>query len=167
MARLRQLEQALGTIFKAPAARKPDTQRRQRERAKALAAEHGIEIEKFSEGGMNVWPPRALDDSRDPFAGDHFADDWADALSMVEQYVALLQQRPTTDQGPSGGGEVAAALIRKRLAPDVRRAWCIPAKTSITPSLTPRRAASIASCSTTPRSHNDGIEFSRARAMLN
>ena len=74
MARLMRLEKDLGKLFNAPAPKKRDTQRRQREEAKKLAAAHGIEIEKFSEGGMNVWPPRALDEALDPYAGDHYAD---------------------------------------------------------------------------------------------
>ncbi len=78
-------------MFKVSAPKKPDTQRRQRERAKALAGEHGIEIEKFTEGGgMNVWPPKSLGDSGDPFDGDHYASDWVEALSMIEQYAMLL-----------------------------------------------------------------------------
>ena len=89
MARLRQLEKSLSKLFKVPAPKKSDTQRRPRERAKALATEHGIEIEKFSEGGMNVWPPKMLQESRDPFGDDHFAGDWNEALSMIEQYVAF------------------------------------------------------------------------------
>ncbi|MBP8275557.1 MAG: hypothetical protein KAX55_01515 [Propionivibrio sp.] len=89
MARLTQLEKALGRVFKAPAPKKPDTQRRGREEAKKLAAEHGIEIEKLREGGMNVWPPKNLPDDLDPFDGDHFAADWTDALSMIKQYVAV------------------------------------------------------------------------------
>ena len=59
---------------KRPNPQKSDTQRRQREEAKQLAAEHGIEIEKLREGGMNVWPPKGLADCLDPFDGDHFAD---------------------------------------------------------------------------------------------
>ena len=39
---------------------------------------------------MNVWPPKGFDDARDPFDGDHFAVDWAAALSMVEEYAGLL-----------------------------------------------------------------------------
>ena len=39
---------------------------------------------------MNVWPPKGLADCLDPFDGDHFAEDWTDALSMVKQYVAAL-----------------------------------------------------------------------------
>mgnify|MGYP000007546961 FL=1 len=90
MARLKQLEQTLGRVFKSHSPKKSDTQRRQREEAKQLASEHGIELEKLREGGMNVWPPKALPDCLDPFDGDHFAEDWTDALSMVKQYVAAL-----------------------------------------------------------------------------
>lgn len=92
MARLKQLEQALGSVFKSPSPRKPDPQRRQREEAKQLASKHGIEIEKLREGGMNVWPPKALPDCLDPFDGDHFAEDWTDVLSMVKDYVAASSQ---------------------------------------------------------------------------
>lgn len=93
MARLMRLEKDLGKLFNAPAPKKRDTQRRQREEAKKLAAAHGIEIEKFSEGGMNVWPPRALDEALDPYAGDHYADDWAQALAMVKQYAECSAAR--------------------------------------------------------------------------
>ena len=92
MARLKQLEQALARVFKSPSPKKSDPQRRQREEAKQLASEHGIEIEKLREGGMNVWPPKALSDCLDPFEGDHFAEDWTDVLSMVKQYVAASPQ---------------------------------------------------------------------------
>lgn len=90
MARSRALEKTLGRIFNSPVGRKPDTQRKQREQAKALAAKHGIEIERIPEGGMNVWPPAAIPDASDPYASDHYASDWADALGMVEGYAKLL-----------------------------------------------------------------------------
>lgn len=90
MARLKVLEKTLDRIFKGPAKRKPDTQRKPREQAKALAAKHGIEIERMRDGGMNVWPPAALPDASDPYAGDHYANDWADVLGMVEGYAKLL-----------------------------------------------------------------------------
>lgn len=89
MARLRHLEKAMGRLFKAPAKKQPDTQRRSREEAKRLATIHEIEIEKLRDGGMNVWAPKGLA-ADDPFDGDHFADDWNAALEMINAYVALL-----------------------------------------------------------------------------
>ena len=94
MSRRNPLAVALGRVFHAPAIKRPDTQRRQREEAKKLAAAHGIEIEKFPEGGMNVWPPKGLDDALDPFEGDHYADNWTAALAMVKQYAEQNAARP-------------------------------------------------------------------------
>ena len=36
-------------------------------------------------------PPVATED--DPFEGDHFADDWPEALNMPEAYAAALDAR--------------------------------------------------------------------------
>lgn len=80
------LGKVLTAAFRAPAARKPDTQRKAREEAKALAVEHGIEIERLRDGGFNVWPPKGFKGD-DPHGGDHFANDWVEVLPMVRAYV--------------------------------------------------------------------------------
>jgi len=91
MARLQQLEMSLGKLFNAPAKKKADLYRRQREEAKRLAALHNIEIEKLVEGGMNVWAPAAIADTeQDPFNGDHFASNWDEAVEMVKKYAELV-----------------------------------------------------------------------------
>lgn len=91
MARLQQLERSLGKLFNAPAKKKADLYRRQREEAKRLAALHKIEIEKMAGSGMNVWAPAAIADTeQDPFNGDHFAGDWGEALEMVKKYAELV-----------------------------------------------------------------------------
>jgi hypothetical protein len=92
MARLRKLEKAFGKLFQASPKKPSDPHRKSRTKAKLLAAEHGIEVEKLAEGGMNVWAPDWVPEAQDPFAGDHFANDWAEALSMIEQYIALRAQ---------------------------------------------------------------------------
>lgn len=76
----------LGKLFHAPAPRKKDTQRSARERANALATEHGIEIERLRGGGFNVWPPKDFA-GEDPHEGDHYASDWHEALAHVSAYV--------------------------------------------------------------------------------
>lgn len=81
----RPLQKQLSKLFKAAAPRKPDTYRKEREEAKSLAALHSIEIEKFKEGGFNVWPPKNWQ-GEDPFEGDHYANDWADVAEMVRVY---------------------------------------------------------------------------------
>lgn len=90
MARLRTLERALGKLFKGPAPKQQDKQRKPREEAKRLAAEHGIEIEKLPGGGMNVWAPARIA-ADDPFEGDHYANDWQEALVTVQTYADKLQ----------------------------------------------------------------------------
>ena len=86
---MKTLQKALTSAFRPSAPRKPEPHARKRLRAKKLASEHGIELEKFAEGGLNVWPPRTLA-SPDPFEEDHYAIDWEAALNMVEEYVRLL-----------------------------------------------------------------------------
>ncbi len=88
--RLLGLEKSLGQIFRAKKKKAPDPHRRHREQAKKLAAQHTIEIERLEGGGMNVWPPSSIADDSDPFQGDHFANDWQDALAMVEEYARLV-----------------------------------------------------------------------------
>lgn len=80
----------LAAAFKAPPERKSDPFRQSRERAKVLAALHGIELEKAKGGGgMNVWPPKTLADENDPFDADHYAEDWDDALDRVQRYASI------------------------------------------------------------------------------
>jgi hypothetical protein len=75
-----------------------DTEATVRRKARALAAKHGIEIEaeRLWDGGeyytrIIVWGQSDIcdDEARDPFLGDHYADDWADALERVQEYVKL------------------------------------------------------------------------------
>lgn len=71
--------------------------RKARDEAKRLAALHGIEIETLTGGGWNVWPPEWLpDDERDPFEGDHYANDWPGILEMVAAYSKLTEAREVT-----------------------------------------------------------------------
>jgi hypothetical protein len=80
------LGKMLGKLFTAPATRKPDIQRKAREAAKKLAAQHDIEIERLKGGGFNVWPPKKFA-GEDPHEGDHFASDWEEVLEHVRPYV--------------------------------------------------------------------------------
>jgi hypothetical protein len=75
-----------------------DTEATVRRKARTLAAKHGIEIEaeRMWDGGeyytsIIVWgqPDVCDDEARDPFYGDHYADDWADALERVQEYAKL------------------------------------------------------------------------------
>lgn len=75
-------------------------------KARRLAQKHDIEIETevFERGTPDaytrimVWGPNnwAMDnhEDHDPYAGDHYADDWEDALERVQQYVLLQGERP-------------------------------------------------------------------------
>lgn len=85
------LERKLGRLFGQTAPRRPDSHRKDREQANALAKAHGITLEKFqvSDGsGINVWPAPAMTRA-DPWEGDHYAQDWKDALHMVRTYAGL------------------------------------------------------------------------------
>lgn len=75
-----------------------DTEATIRRKARTLAAKHGIEIETYRSydfgdyhNSIIVWgqPGVCDDEERDPFCGDHYADDWADALERVQEYVKL------------------------------------------------------------------------------
>jgi hypothetical protein len=75
-----------------------DTEATVRRKARALAAKHGIEIEtyrNYDDGEyytqIIVWGLSGIcdDEERDPFCGDHYADDWADALERVQEYAKL------------------------------------------------------------------------------
>ena len=89
---MKSIQATLHTMFRPPRKRlRADPHRKAREHAKALAHKHGIEIESFPDGGMMVWPPAGLED--DPFEGDHFANDWHEALNMLKAYAAALDAR--------------------------------------------------------------------------
>lgn len=88
------LSRLLGAYLQPAKSPKPKRDRSHdaaRRKAKALAAEHGIEIEVERYDGhttLMVWGPRTRSaDFVDPFAGDHSADNWTQALAMVEAYV--------------------------------------------------------------------------------
>jgi len=75
-----------------------DTEATIRRKAQRLANEYGIDIETYRSydfGEYNssiiVWGQRDIcdDEARDPFFGDHYADDWTDALERVQEYVKL------------------------------------------------------------------------------
>jgi hypothetical protein len=70
--------------------RKSDPHRKARTEAKALAAQHGVEIEKLRDGGFNVWPPKGYEGD-DPHEGDHYAIDWDEVLPKVRAYVPAAQ----------------------------------------------------------------------------
>lgn len=92
MVRLRNLEKALGKIFKAPAKKKPDSFSHSRRAAKELAEKHRIEIEKLDGGGFNVWAPSPIADTpMDIYDGDHYAADWREVHAMVSEYVRILE----------------------------------------------------------------------------
>jgi hypothetical protein len=80
---MRTLQRALRAAFQPP--RATDPQRRAREEAKRLAGLHGICLEKLG-GGINVWPPRGYV-AADPYEGDHYAQDWCEALDHIRAYV--------------------------------------------------------------------------------
>lgn len=90
---MKNLSSSLSRLFKPATARPPDTHRKAREEAKKLAKAHNVEVEQIKGGGMNVWPPRGFL-LQDPWDGDHYAQDWTEALYMVRTYAGL-------EQGPS------------------------------------------------------------------
>ena len=84
---MRALENQPGALFRPRVARDP--QRHARGLAKALASAIDVRIERLKDGGFNVWPPATLDESDDPYAGDHFVHDWSAVLEHVQSYAAL------------------------------------------------------------------------------
>jgi len=71
-----------------------DTEATVRRKARELAAKHVIEIETYLDcDGLRiiVWGQDDVCDVEglDPFWGDHYADDWADALERVQEYAKL------------------------------------------------------------------------------
>ena len=110
------LAKGLSALF---AARKPKkaresaATRKAREYAKPTAAEYEVEIERI-DGGFNVWPPASIADTpRDPFEGDHFADDWQGVARMVRAYAAIVD-----GENPYRDGTRSAALWNATHAPE-------------------------------------------------
>jgi len=67
-----------------------------RARCTRLADRYGIEIERRDDGGLNVWPPRALAFRNwfvDPYDASHYAIDWGDALERAQAYVRLMGEK--------------------------------------------------------------------------
>lgn len=95
---MKTLSTSLSKLFRPTPTRRPDTQRKAREEAKRLAKAHGVGIEALKDGGMNVWPPKSFS-GEDPWAGDHFAQDWREALLMVRAYAV-----GESDSGKSATG---------------------------------------------------------------
>lgn len=81
---MKQLQTRLAELFEPTRRRRPDPQRKAREEAKRLAKLAGVEIERLGPG-MNVWPPRGFE-LPDPWDGDHYAQDWHEALDRVRAY---------------------------------------------------------------------------------
>lgn len=88
LAKLRKYrEKALAAPAKAPTERKA---RVVPPSAKAVAAAHGIELERLTGGGYNVWPPKGIiDTDKDPHEHDHYAHNWAEVRGRVREYANL------------------------------------------------------------------------------
>lgn len=72
-----------------------------RRKVHRIANLFGIEVETERCGGYTsiiVWGPHwasnACEIEADPFEGDHYADNWADALKRVQTYADLKNRRP-------------------------------------------------------------------------
>lgn len=68
-----------------------------RRAAQALIKQHDIDVEVerwWVDGGVYtriiVWGPKGVDLANDPYEGDHYAQNWADALERVQTYVKVL-----------------------------------------------------------------------------
>lgn len=83
------LSRALRATFRPAPARAPDPQRKARELAKPLAAQHKIEIERDGHC-LIVYPPAGYK-GVDPWDGNHYAEDWAEALVMIRHYAGIEQ----------------------------------------------------------------------------
>lgn len=81
----RELNKLLGVRRAPPADRRSVTSSKLREAAAAAKCE----IEAVNGGGFNVWPPKDLDESRDPYEGDHYANNAREAHAMIAAYAAL------------------------------------------------------------------------------
>ncbi len=75
-----------------------------REQARRLGARIGVCFERLRGGAMIVWPPQHC--PHDPYAGDHYARDWIEALARVVAYAAVH--------------DAAAEPCLRRLAPSAR-----------------------------------------------
>ncbi len=86
---MKALSRNLAAYFRAPAPKSSGhLNRSARQKAKKLAATLHVELEKAQgEAGVNVWPTRQVE--VDPFEGDHYAQDWADALQRVQTYAGM------------------------------------------------------------------------------
>ena len=107
------LEKNLGQLFKPVPARRSDPDRKAREEAKALAKEHGITLEAFKPGegsGLNVWPSGTMKRS-DPWEGDHYAQDWKEAMHMVRTYAGLEGGPSEASMLDATGEEVAVRAL--------------------------------------------------------
>lgn len=62
-----------------------------RQEALELATKVGVEISK-ERGDPVIWvyPPGEFQDERDPYIGEHYCDDWVEALSRVKIYAQLV-----------------------------------------------------------------------------
>lgn len=85
---MQEMQKQLSAIFR-PRTVRTEPHRKARKLAKALASALSVEIERLEGGGFNVWPPATLDESDDPYAGDHFVHDWSAVLEHVQSYAAL------------------------------------------------------------------------------
>lgn len=73
-----------------------------RREAKRIAEEHGIEIEteRYADGDVRIvvwgpdWPEGHHSEDTDPYAGDHYACGWQDALDMVKTYRQFMLDNP-------------------------------------------------------------------------
>ena len=83
---MKTLSRNLASLFKPVALKKPgQLHRAARQKTKRLAATLHVQIETFKgESGLNVRPTKRID--VDPFDGDHYAQDWTDALQRVQAY---------------------------------------------------------------------------------
>lgn len=85
---MKELQRQLGRMFAGGSRPQRDTSRRSAVSAKlaAEAAAAGCAVEAIDGGGFNVWPPEGIAD--DPFEGDHYANDSAEARHMIRSYGA-------------------------------------------------------------------------------
>lgn len=65
-------------------------------KVKALAALHGVEIERHTDLDSRPWyvsHPDLLDTEADPHVDDHYAHTWPDVLERVQEIIAALEKR--------------------------------------------------------------------------
>ena len=88
---MKTLSRSLAAYFR-PSAPKSSghLHRTARQKSQRLAATLYVQLETSKgEAGVNVWPTRRVD--VDPFEGDHYAQDWADALQRVQTYAGITE----------------------------------------------------------------------------